>query len=394
MEYVMKTIKNSNTEELTVLGTSVTHLEVIKKKAESDLGFPIKYITLDGTEAQRVAALSPQKFDVYDQWFHDLDLIWPTKSLQAIDINRVAHWDDISESLNSLKVSCDSKGTPGGSPFSRLFIDSGDRLTGDCTEKLSMLPTVYNADTFAMVGKKTDYANSWAALFDPEFSGQVSIQNDAAIGVIDCYLAYQSYSGKSFKDAGNFEIPEIDELIDFLLGLKKKKHFAQFWKEESEVANAINAQRVQISSMWWQGFVYLRRLGININMCTPKEGYRGWFGGLSISSEAQGKKLDMAYRYLNWWLDGFAGASMTRNGAYVANPKSTKKFLEKDEWNYWYEGRETKKSLKDPFGNKIIDPGEVHEGGNYLERRSNIAICNSVMDEHNYLSRRWLDVQE
>lgn len=88
----MKTIKNSNTEELTVLGTSVTHLEVIKKKAESDLGFPIKYITLDGTEAQRVAALSPQKFDVYDQWFHDLDLIWPTKSLQAIDINRVAHW--------------------------------------------------------------------------------------------------------------------------------------------------------------------------------------------------------------------------------------------------------------------------------------------------------------
>ena len=81
---------------LRVLGTSVTQLPAIKAAAEEDLGLELELITLDGTEAQRRGALHPESFDVYDQWFHDIDLIWPTGSIQYIDINRIHRWDEIN----------------------------------------------------------------------------------------------------------------------------------------------------------------------------------------------------------------------------------------------------------------------------------------------------------
>ena len=81
---------------LRVLGTSVTQTPELKRAAEKDLGLKIEFITLDGTEAQRQGALNPASFDVYDQWFHDIDLIWPTGSIRAIDIGRIDRWDEIN----------------------------------------------------------------------------------------------------------------------------------------------------------------------------------------------------------------------------------------------------------------------------------------------------------
>ncbi|MEL6236395.1 MAG: signal peptide prediction, partial [Pseudomonadota bacterium] len=60
---------------LRVLGTSVTQIPAIKEAARAGLGRAFDFITLDGTEAQRRGALAPTSFDVYDQWFHDIDLI-------------------------------------------------------------------------------------------------------------------------------------------------------------------------------------------------------------------------------------------------------------------------------------------------------------------------------
>jgi hypothetical protein len=33
----------------------------------------------------------------------------------------------------------------------------------------------------------------------------------------------------------------------------------------------------------------------------------------------------------------------------------------------------------------------IRDGGSYEQRMSHIAVWNSVMDEHNYLVRRWQD---
>ena len=66
-----------------------------------------------------------------------------------------------------------------------------------------------------------------------------------------------------------------------------------------------------------------------------------------------------------------------------------KKYLEPEEWDYWYLGKPAAKDLPDPFGTIIIKKGEVREGGSYWARYSKIAVWNSLMDENNYLEKRW-----
>ena len=61
------------TGTLRILGTSVTQIAAVKDAAKSDLGIKLDFITLDGAAAQQRSALQPRSFDVYDQWFHDLD---------------------------------------------------------------------------------------------------------------------------------------------------------------------------------------------------------------------------------------------------------------------------------------------------------------------------------
>ena len=47
---------------------------------------------------------------------------------------------------------------------------------------------------------------------------------------------------------------------------------------------------------------------------------------------------------------------------------NVKKFMEPEEWDYWYEGKPAAKELPDPFGTIIIEEGEVRDGGSYWNR--------------------------
>jgi hypothetical protein len=49
------------------------------------------------------------------------------------------------------------------------------------------------------------------------------------------------------------------------------------------------------------------------------------------------------------------------------------------------------KDLADPFGTIIIKKGDVRTGGSYWTRYSKIAVWNSVMDENDYLTKRWTE---
>jgi len=61
-------------------------------------------------------------------------------------------------------------------------------------------------------------------------------------------------------------------------------------------------------------------------------------------------------------------------------------------WGFWYGGKHAAKSLPSPDGTAdMIHRGEIRDGGDYQTRMSRIAVWNTVMDEHNYLVRRWND---
>ena len=65
--------------------------------------------------------------------------------------------------------------------------------------------------------------------------------------------------------------------------------------------------------------------------------------------------------------------------------------MEPAEWDYWYEGKPAATDLPDPFGAIIIKKDDVRTGGSYWNRYSKIAVWNSLMDENDYLTKRWTE---
>lgn len=372
---------------LRVLGTSVTQVSAVKSAAEGDLGIKLDLITLDGAAAQQRGALLPKSFDIYDQWFHDLDLIWPTGSLQPLQINRLARWNEINDLPKTGRLSTEHVRLAGADPSHQLYVQLDGGLSNVPTERISMLPTVHNADGFALLGNED--AESWGALLDPKYAGRVILQSDPAIGAFDMLLALQATGQMRPANMADLSLAEIDTLIAHLSKLRSAGQFHRIWNDESEAIEAMMQGAPMIGSLWWSGAIRLKAEGIPVRMIVPTEGCRGWFGGLSLAAHLDGRERDAAYEYLNWWLDGTPGAILARNGAYMANHSAVREKLGAEEWAFWYEGTPAKVPIRDPLGREIYAVGEKREGGSYYERMSKVVVWDSVMTEHNYLMRRW-----
>lgn len=377
-------------EPLRVLGTSVTQIEPVKRAAEEDLGIALEFITLDGGAAQRRGALRPDSFDVYDQWFHDLDLVWPTGSLQPLAVARLPHWDAVNALARTGRLEPGAPRAGGADPSRRLWVQLDGALGEAETDRVSMVPTVHNADGFAAVGELAcEPAPSWAALLDPQMSGRVLLQSDPAIGALDLALALRARGELQPRDIGDLSLEEIDRLVARLAEAVAAGQFAAVWADEDEAIEAMSGGLALIGSLWWSGVVKLRADGVPVRMVTPREGCRGWFGGLALSVEASGRAEDAAYDYINWWLDGRAGAILAANGAYMAATERVRSHMAPADWAFWYAGAPAETDIRDPFGHTVYRAGEVREGGAYAQRIAQIVVWDTVMTEHNYLMRRW-----
>ncbi|MBW3097819.1 ABC transporter substrate-binding protein [Pseudohoeflea coraliihabitans] len=383
---------NRARDPLRVLGTTVTQVDALKKAAIEDLGDRFEFISLDGTASQRRGALYPDTFDVYDQWFHDIDLIWPTGSIRAIDVTRIQRWDQIERLPASTMVGGTPLSAPGSDPSQRLFVQLDGTLGSRETRQISMVPTVHNADSFAVIGSDPGEIRSWGALLDPKWAGAVVLQTDAAIGSLDMLLALHATGELVAGDAGDLSLEEIDALVDRLHAYRAAGHFRCLWADEAQAIEAFGEGQRAIGSLWWSGFTKLRARGIPVNMVTPDFGYRGWFGGLALSVKADAWAVDAAYDYINWWFDGRAGALMSRNGAYMTGRAAVRKYLSQEEWEFWYRGTTAACDIRDADGTIVFSKGERREGGAYEQRMSRVAVWDTVMKEHNYLVRRWENV--
>ncbi len=119
-----------NMPELRVLGTSVTLTEAMRRRAEQDLGLRIRFEVLDGFDAQRQAVMRQDSFDLYDQWFHSLDCLWPTGALKPIDIGRLAHWDEVNALPKTGRITPQAALGAGCNPAMRLYVQADGTLGG------------------------------------------------------------------------------------------------------------------------------------------------------------------------------------------------------------------------------------------------------------------------
>ncbi|MFX8242965.1 extracellular solute-binding protein, partial [Acinetobacter baumannii] len=78
--------------------------------------------------------------------------------------------------------------------------------------------------------------------------------------------------------------------------------------------NLMASGEVVIQSMWSPAVTAVRSKGLDCTFQPLKEGYRAGAAGFGIPKTVSGKKLDAAYEFINWFLDGWAGAYLNRQG--------------------------------------------------------------------------------
>ena len=382
--------------KIRVLGTHVTLQEEIRQRAMADLGIELEFEPKGSAAVLQKASVSPDSFDLYEQWSNSINVLWSSGSIQAIDTKRITHWNEINNLTKTGRLTKDAKIGAGDAPHKILHVQDDDELGIKATDQVSFLPYVHNVDSFGyntnVIEKGIPYeTESWGWLLDKKYAGKVAVVNAPTIGIFDLALAAQAKGLVKFADIGAITKLELDQLFDVLIGMKKEGHFSGFWTSVPESVDFMASDRVVIESMFSPAVSALNGQGVPVTYAAPKEGYRGWHGVMCLSSETHGKQKDAAYEYMNWWLSGWPGAFIARQGYYISNAERSKQFFSQAEWDYWYAGKPATEALKGTDGRVSVHPGDIRRGGSYETRFSNVAVWNTVMPTYEYSLQKWYE---
>ena len=388
------TIWAQNIKDVTLrqVGTGVSNLNAIADKVKADLGFTLSMTALDTDAVTQKAVTQPRSYDVADIEYFLCKKIFPTGVLAPLDTKKIKNYDKIVPIFTTGKLTPTSVVAQGTAPSKVSFVESATstKFAAAPTQWMTLIPTIYNADT---LGLRPDLIKKpirhWKDLVDPDFKGKASILNIPGIGIMDAAMVMESAGLIKYGDKGNMTKPEIDKTIAFLIENKKAGQFRAFWKSFDESVNLMASGEVVIQSMWSPAVTAVRAKGIPCTYQPLEEGYRGWGGGLGIAKHLTGLQLDAAYEYINWYLSGWCGAYLNRQGYYSAVLDTAKEFMSANEWGYWMEGKPTTEDITSPTGQVIAKPGDIRDGGAFMDRMSHVACWNSVMDEDRYMIQKW-----
>ena len=373
-------------------GTGVSNLNEVAQKVKEDLGFTLEMTALDSDTVTQRAATQPDSFDIADIEYWICKKVWPSGNLQAMDTSKIALYDKIVGIFRDGKLTPESTIAQGTAPHSVGFVDGpgGKSFVDHESGWMTLIPTIYNADTLGirpdLIGRPIE---SWTELLNPEFKGKASILDISSIGIMDAAMVCEAMGEIKYGDKGNMTKEEIDKTMAIFTEAKKAGQFRAFWKSFDESVNLMSSGEVVIQSMWSPAVTAVRAKGIPCVFQPLKEGYRSWGGGIGLSAGLSGLALDAAYEYINWYLSGWVGGFLMRQGYYSAVPETSKNFMSADEWGYWFEGKAAQGDIVSPQGTVIEKAGAVRDGGSFEDRMGRVACWNAVMDENQYMVRKW-----
>ena len=388
------TIWAQNIKNVTLrqFGTGVSNLNAVAEKVKQDLGFTLAMTALDTDAVTQKAVTQPKSYDIADIEYFAIKKVFPTGVMQPMDAKKIKLVDKIVPIFTKGKLTPTSAMAQGTTPYSVGFVDgpNGKTFAKGQTGWMTLIPTIYNADTLGirpdLVGRPI---NNWKDLVDPAFKGKASILNIPSIGIMDAAMVMESLGTLKYADKGNMTKPEIDKTIAFLIDAKKSGQFRAFWKSFDESVNLMASGEVIIQSMWSPAVAAVRSKGIPCKYQPLAEGYRAWAGGLGMAKHLSGLELDTAYEYINWYLSGWVGAYLNRQGYYSAVLETAKENMSADEWGFWIEGKPAVKDILSPEGKVMEKAGAVRDGGSFTERMGRVACWNSVMNEDRYMIQKW-----
>ncbi|MBR9882801.1 MAG: extracellular solute-binding protein [Oceanospirillales bacterium] len=383
-----------NIKDITLrqFGTGVSNLNAIAQKAKEDLGINLELTALDSDAVAQRVVTQPRSFDIADIEYWICKKTFPAGTMQPMNTSRLKNFDKISQLFITGKLNKDSEIAQGTAPHTVGFVEGKEsvQFASEPTNWMTLIPTIYNADTLGirpdLVGRPITH---WRDIMDPAFKGKTSILNIPSIGIMDAAMICESMGEIQYANKGNMTREEIDATIEILKAAKSDGQFRAFWKSFDESVNLMSSGEVVIQSMWSPAVAAVRAKGIACKYQPLEEGYRAWGGGIGLAKHLSGLELDAAYEYIDWYLSGWVGAYLNRQGYYSAAPSTSKEHMSADEWGYWIEGKPAQGDILSPDGKVMETAGAVRDGGSYWDRMGAVACWNSVMDENKYMVRKW-----
>ena len=318
---------------------------------------------LNASAQQRVDRLRVAPVDVLETGADFLKQAWEDKLIQPIDLSRVPNFKNIP---NLFKTGRETPDSPVG------FGDNAGRLMWANEEKTQAkyLPYMYQFDSIGFNPNYVEARNnvlSWGELFNPKYRGKVALYGIDWLGILDATLGMQALGFINPADPTNLTEKEVDTVIDFLKDKKREGHFRALWKGFGELVNLMASEEVWIADAWWPVITVVRKKGVPSRYAVAKEGYRAWAVGSCLSSTA--KNVDGAYKWFNYWFEGYAGAQLSKLGFY-SPVDSYKKYL-------------TGGQVRELYG------GVGRDGGSVTEKNNKIYVWNTKPTNQEYYTDKW-----
>ena len=293
---------------LRYLGTAVNQSDDITKKVKEDTGITIQNIVATTDDVTKRVITQPNSFDILDTEYFSLKKLVPSGNILPMDAKKIKEFDNITPIFTKGQLPNGKViGDQGTAPKKVMFLEGehSTKFSTTPTEWVTLIPTVYNADT---LGIRPDLIkrpiNSWAELLNPEFKGKAAILNIPSIGIMDAAMVVEATGKYKYPDKGNMTKPEIDMTMNVLTEAKKAGQFRAFWKDFNESVNLMASGETVIQSMWSPAVTAVRTKGIPCIFQPLKEGYRSWASGFCMSKGVTPKQADMVYEFVNWYLPG------------------------------------------------------------------------------------------
>jgi putative spermidine/putrescine transport system substrate-binding protein len=124
---------------------------------------------------------------------------------------------------------------------------------------------------------------------------------------------------------------------------------------------------VWIADAWWPAVLEVRKKGVPCRYAEAVEGYRAWAVGSCISATT--KNVDAAYEWINFWLEGYAGARQAEIGYYSPVDTYTK-YLTPDQV-------------------RQLIAGEGRDGGSVERRNTKVFVWNTKPKNQEYYTDKW-----
>src|SRR2546430_13232411 len=146
-------VHSADPKVLRYLGTAVNAGDEIAKKCLQDTGIKIEYITATTDDVTKRVMTQPNSFDVLDTEYFSLKKLVPSGNILALDSKKIKEFDNITPVFTKGETPGGKKiGGQGTAPWKVLYLEGKDSKTFSktATEFVTLIPTVYNADTLGI----------------------------------------------------------------------------------------------------------------------------------------------------------------------------------------------------------------------------------------------------